>query len=73
MYYLGDVQENNGSITANIQIDRHNHTGTTSVFGYDKVNITLEGVEQNGVVTCRGTAREVPGVGFTAVLEKIAD
>lgn len=73
MYYVGDVQENDGKIKAVIKIDRHNYTGTTSVFGIDKVNIILEGIEENGVVNCRGSAREAPGIMFTAVLEKITN
>jgi hypothetical protein len=44
-----------------------------SVFGIDRVNITLKGTANGDSAKMTGTAREAPGVSFQATLTKIAD
>ena len=73
-YYVGTFNENNGQVTAHVKVDLHTNTPLmASVFGMDRVNITLTGSAQGDSAQLTGTATEVPGVTFRAVLTRLAD
>ena len=74
IFYVGTYQEDGDKFTAKVSIDRHTqHPGIASVFGVDKANITLTGSSSGGTITTTGTAAEVPGVQFQAILTHIRD
>jgi hypothetical protein len=73
-YYVGTFDENNGQITAHVKVDLHTNTPfMASVFGMDRVNVTLTGSAQGDSAQLTGTATEAPGVTFRAVLTRLAD
>jgi len=73
-YYVGTFNESNGQVTAHVKVDLHtNTTFMSSVFGIDRVNITLAGSAQGDRAQLTGTAAEVPGVTFRAVLTRLAE
>lgn len=74
LYYVGTVNENGDRFTATVRVDRHTrHPGISSVFGMDRVNITLDGSTQGDQGTAKGTAKEAPGILFQAQLKRISD
>jgi hypothetical protein len=74
LYYVGSYVDDGSKISAKLRTDRHTvHPGLTSVFGLDRVNITLVGTTSGDTIQCTGTAAEAPGVNFTAVLKWLSD
>ena len=73
-FYVGDYQAEGGQFRANVISMRHSqYPGMRSVFGIDTAHITLVGTFQGDNGHFEGTAREAPGVSFTASLHRIAD
>ena len=74
LYYVGSYTQTGDKLTANVMTDRHSQVaGIASVFGIDKVTITLEGTVKGDTVTCNGKAAQAPGVTFQATLSRISD
>jgi hypothetical protein len=75
LYYVGTYEEDSdGNLTATVKTDRHDRNpGIRSVFGVDKVTITLRGKVAGDAAACKGTAAEAPGVEFDAVIARISD
>jgi hypothetical protein len=72
LYYAGTFAENGDQITAQIATNRHT-VGIGSVFGRDRVNISLRGTAKGDTAQMTGTAAEAPGLNFQASLTRIAD
>ncbi len=73
-YYVGTFNESGGMVTAQVKVDLHTNTSfMTSVFGMDRVNVTLKGLALGDTAELTGTAAEVPGVNFRAVLTRLTD
>lgn len=72
IYYVGTYTQSGDEFTASVATNRHT-TGLQSVFGVDRVHISLRGKTSGDVVTMQGTAAEAPGVTFQATLSKISD
>jgi hypothetical protein len=72
MTYSGSYKEVGDGFSADIAIKRHS-PGQLSVFGIDDVNITLTGKSSGTVASCRGEARQAPGMTFEATMIRIAD
>lgn len=70
--YAGSYSTNGDDFTAQVKTSRH-LTGMPSVFGLDKVNITLKGKSSGNEARCIGTAPEAPGVSLQATLTRISD
>lgn len=74
MYYRGTYAVSGDQFTAQVKTDAHSKTpGMASVFGIDKVDISLTGKHTGTRATVTGTAAQVPNVQFSAVLSKLAD
>ena len=72
LYYAGTFAENGDQITAQVATNRHT-AGIGSVFGRDRVNISLKGTAKGESAQMTGTAVEAPGVTFQASMTRIAD
>ena len=49
------------------------HTVHGPLFGTDMITLTLKGADNGDMVDFEGTALQLPGVNFRAVLTRIAD
>lgn len=73
-YYVGDYTATGTQFEAKVASKRHSQfPGAQSVFGVDTAHITLKGNFQGDVGHFEGTAKEAPGVAFTASLQRISD
>jgi hypothetical protein len=70
LYYNGTYTQSGNDFTASVVTDRHT-PGLQSVFGVDRVHISLRGKTDGASATMQGTAAEAPGVTFQATLTKI--
>ena len=74
LYYVGNLNEDGNQFKATVRVDRHTHNpGIVSVFGMDRVTISINGTSSGDVGTASGTAKEAPGVPFQVQLKRIAD
>ena len=76
IYYIGTYTRDGDQFTAQVATNAHTKVPgvrSVSVFGVDKVNITLNGTVNGDSAQMTGTAREAPGVAFQALLTRIAD
>lgn len=65
IYYTGTYSESGVQFTAQVKTDAHTPTpGMVSVFGVDRVNITLKGTSTGDSAQLTGTAAEAPGSVF---------
>jgi hypothetical protein len=72
IYYTGDYQLNGDAFSAEVTTNAHARPpGMQSVFGRDNVHITLKGNFSGDDASLTGTAKEAPGVQFTARVKKI--
>jgi hypothetical protein len=72
IYYVGTYSQEGNQLTANVTTTRHTG-GANSVFGVDRVHITLRGTVDGDTATTQGTAAEAPGVKFQAILTRLSD
>lgn len=74
IFYAGTYALNGDSFTAEVATDAHTKVpGMASVFGIDRVNISLKGKASNDTAEMVGTAREAANVTFKATLKRICD
>jgi hypothetical protein len=74
MYYVGSYAVTGKRVTAQVIASRHTQRAVdASVFGLDKVTITLDGNTHGDVVSFTGRAAEVPGADFGAELIRLSD
>lgn len=73
-YYVGTYQSEGDSFRAEVSSKPHTkQSGLGSVFGVDTAHITLTGSFEGDVGHFKGTAREAPGITFTASLHRLCD
>ena len=72
IYYVGTYTQAGNQLTASVTTDRHT-VGLNSVFGADRVHISLHGTTEGNAAMMQGTAVEAPGISFQAYLTKISD
>lgn len=74
IYYVGTFSEENGELTATVDIDEHTKVpGMASVFGVANATIVLSGTVNGGIITAKGTSPQAPGISFSATLTHISD
>jgi hypothetical protein len=74
LFYTGSYATDGNNFMANVATDRHTQMpGIVSVFGIDRVHITLRGTYQGEVIDAAGVAAEAPNVPFKARLQRIGD
>jgi len=73
-YYVGEYHAEGDHFRADVASKEHSrYPGMQSVFGVPTAHISLTGKFQGDTGTFDGTAREAPGVKFTATLTRICD
>jgi hypothetical protein len=70
--YFGTITQTDNGFSARIVTKRH-AAGRASVFNMEPVHIQLVGKSDGENAVCTGTATEVPGLIFKAVLKFISD
>ena len=70
--YFGTLTQTDNGFTAQLETKRHAE-GRASVFNMEPVHIHLTGKSEGPNAVCTGTAVEVPGLIFKAVLNFIHD
>jgi hypothetical protein len=72
LFYVGSYGSDGDRFIANVTTGRHTAIpGTISVFGVDRVHITLKGTHTGDIIDASGTAAEAPNIPFKARLQKI--
>jgi len=68
--YFGQLEQTNNGFSIQIETMRHSQ-GRASVFNMESVHINLVGKSDGPNAVCTGTAVEVPGLIFKAVLKLV--
>lgn len=72
--FTGSYTDRDGEILARISTLRHTvDPGFKPLFGIDMVTLTVKGKQTGDMVDLEGSALQVPGVAFKAVLTRIGD
>jgi hypothetical protein len=72
--FIGNYTEKGGEIHVKISTQRHNDDpGFKPLFGTDMITLMLKGKESGDMVDFEGSALQLPGVAFRAVLTRIGD
>jgi hypothetical protein len=72
--FIGSYTGKGDNIHVKISTQRHNDDPAVKpLFGTDMITLTLKGTQNGDMVDFEGTALQVPGVAFRAVLTRIAD
>lgn len=70
MYYRGTYSQNGDQFSAQVESAAHSHPpGMTSVFGLDRVTITISGKSSGNSAQLTGQAAQAPGLLFQAKLD----
>jgi hypothetical protein len=71
---IGSYTGAGDDILARISTQRHNDDPAVKpLFGTDRITLTLRGREDGDMVDFEGSALQMPGIAFKAVLMRIAD
>lgn len=74
MFYVGSYRESGDEVSAEVVADTHSSIPEMhSVFGADKVTISLRGRSNGDAAQLSGSAKEAPGVMFQAILTRLSD
>lgn len=72
--FIGNYIDKGDDIHVKISTQRHNDDPAFKpLFGTDMITLTLKGTESGDMVDFEGTALQLPGVAFKAVLTRIGD
>jgi hypothetical protein len=72
--FIGSYTGSGSGILARISTERHNDDPAVKpLFGTDRITLTLRGREDGDMVDFEGSALQLPGIAFKAVLMRIAD
>jgi hypothetical protein len=72
--FIGNYNGKGDEINVKISTQRHNDDPAIKpLFGTDRITLTLKGTETGDMVDFEGTALQLPGVAFKAVLTRIGD
>jgi len=72
--FIGNYTGKGDNIHVKISTQRHNDDpAVRPLFGTDMITLTLKGIQNGDMVDFEGTALQLPGVAFKAVLTRIAD
>ena len=72
--FIGNYNRSGDEINVKISTQRHNDDpGIKPLFGTDRITLMLKGAETGDMVDFEGTALQLPGVTFRAVLMRISD
>ena len=72
--FIGNYTDKGDGIQAKVMTQRHNpDPAFKPLFGTDMITVMLKGAQNGNVVDLEGTALQLPGVTFKAVLTRISD
>ena len=72
--FIGNYNSKGDEIQVKISTQRHNDDPNIKpLFGTDRITLTLKGTEAGDMIDFEGTALQLPGVTFKAVLTRIGD
>lgn len=72
--FIGSYTDKGDGIQVKVTTQRHNaDPAFKPLFGVDMITLTLKGADHGGMVDFEGTALQLPGVHFKAILTRIAD
>jgi hypothetical protein len=72
--FIGNYTDKGDGIHAKVSTQRHNaDPAFKPLFGTDMITLTLKGAQSGDMVDLEGTALQLPGVNFKAVLTRISD
>ena len=72
--FIGNYTDKSDGIHVKISTQRHNDDSAVKpLFGTDMVTLTLKGKQTGDIVDFEGSALQLPGVAFKAVLTRIGD
>ena len=72
--FIGNYSGADDAIQVKVSTRRHNDDPSFKpLFGTDMVTLTLRGRQNGSMVDFEGTALQLPGVTFTAILTRISD
>lgn len=72
--FIGSYADKPDGIQVRVTTQRHNaDPAFKPLFGTDMITLTLKGTEHGDMVDFEGTALQVPGVTFKAVLTRVSD
>jgi hypothetical protein len=72
--FIGNYTDKGDGIQVKVTTQRHNpDPAFKPLFGIDMITVMLRGVDTGGMVDLEGTALQLPGVTFKAVLTRISD
>jgi hypothetical protein len=72
--FIGTYTGAGHDLKAKITTQRYNDDPSfKALFGIDRITLTLQGREEGDTAEFEGTALQVPGVAFRAVLSRISD
>ena len=72
--FIGNYADKGDGIQAKVTTQRHNpDPAFKPLFGTDMITLTLKGADNDGMIDFEGTALQLPGVTFKAVLTRMSD
>jgi hypothetical protein len=74
LHFIGSYAGKGEEIHVKVSTQRHNDDPALKpLFGTDMITLTLKGVANGDMIDFEGTALQLPGVAFRAVLTRIGD
>jgi len=72
--FIGTYVDRDGGIQVKVSTQRHNpDPAFRPLFGTDMITVTLKGIAHGDMIDFEGTALQMPGVAFKAILTRISD
>jgi hypothetical protein len=72
--FIGTYVDRDDGIQVKVSTQRHNpDPAFRPLFGTDMITVTLKGIAHGDMIDFEGTALQMPGVAFKAVLTRISD
>ena len=72
--FIGHYNDGGTSIQVQVLTERHDEDPAFKpLFGTDRITLTLKGREEGHLLDFEGTALQLPGVSFRAILTRISD
>ena len=72
--FIGNYTDKGDGIQVKVTTQRHNpDPAIKPLFGTDMITLTLKGADNGNMVDFEGTALQLPGVNFKAILTRISD
>ena len=72
--FIGNYVSKGDEILVKVSTQRHNYDpGLKPLFGTDMITLTLKGTVNGDLIDFEGTALQLPGIAFKAVLTRISD